>query len=636
MANPREVLLNAYLDLSREGANLRSMAYAKAILWVLCAETDPQSIQSLVKNIAQLTDSGSVPDASVEEAVKLLTLRKLIVSDGSTKNYNLSPAQRATMERQLAYSQKVNERILTSRFPAAINKAALKAWFDDANSSYFGTGAEKLIALHSKKQKPVLNVEDAVVPTIKKHGLQKYQTELLQGYGEFLMSTDREEEEKVFNLLRSVLSSKLIAANISPDLLSLDRYKDAEFILDTNVLFAMRTFKNEEIEKALASFGAAAKSLNIRLSVAEFTLEEYERVRQREKERFVSLVNTYSTPVFKGMSQKDDFTRAILKLGCETEDDIRRFFEQTLEPLKNIGDQPVSILRGKELRGTHFIEEADRQALDALKARTLKVETTAIHDLRLSKLAARRSASHKTFVLTVDGAMEAYALEKVSEKEEPQWLSFYALIQILALNGGGPDFNPSDLAPLVKIFVEFEEASNAEKYDERDLFLLLEKSDRVNEVPEVQLVSLLNKLHRTKHRRSSEEALRDVVLELERSLRQNAVEKDDILRQKEKEIADLNEGNAKLTRRLGTVESSLSGEKAKVVLIWFAVRVIIYLLIAVAIAWFIRDDISAAYMEGKNADLIAYLLLPLSVIIAIGSDLWKVTVPALNKAKTDV
>jgi len=642
----QEVLLNTYLDLSHEGANLRSMAYSKAIIWILYAEGKPLDFNEIKKDVAQLVGSNGLPKESIEEALEILKSRKAVFLSRKAvflkdKKWDLNPTEKEKIKKQIDYSSGVTDRIIRDRFLNEIDKNQIRNWFDYVNSQYFSAGADKLIALYTSHKKPLCNVESVIKPAIKKFGFSKYEKELLQGYKEFLMSDDREEGEKVLNLMRSLLSSRLISANIGPESLSIERYRNADILLDTNVLFAMRLHRGEDLDQAFKALSKVTKSLGAIISIGEFTSEEYEKVRIREKGRFIEIINSYPKGIFEGMGQNKDITKTLLSLGCEKSDDIERFFDTELAMPKDIGDVKISILTGAQLKGSYYSPEPDKLLLKEIKEATFhkrgkdKIEDTAIHDLRLMKLAKKRRQSRNTLVLTLDGAMEALALEKVSEKEDPLWMSLYSFIQILAINGAGPDFNPNDLAPFIKMFMEFEESTNEDKYDERDLLLLVERTERISELPETQIISLLNKLHRIRLKRpgSDKEAVRQITLDLDRALRYNANKSDDALREKQTVIEDLKSENEQLDVKFKGAVGELQSMKTKKTIFWFIVRVVIYLMLAGLLAFYMKSDLLAAYNQDSHYDLVSILSVIGAVAIFGVTDYFTYTKSKLEKIK---
>ena len=144
------------------------------------------------------------------------------------------------------------------------------------------------------------------------------------------------------------------------------------------------------------------------------------------------------------------------------------------------------------------------------------------------------------FALTRDLSLEALSLNWVGEKEDSVWRSLYSLVQVLAINGGGPDFDPSDMAPLVKIFIEQEDLGRSDNFDKRDLLKFTELSDRINELPETKTINLLNKIHKANMSNTSDQqSFKDVKLELERSLVKKTSELSEIISEKDEKINKL-------------------------------------------------------------------------------------------------
>ncbi len=632
MTNTKEILLNTFLNLSHEGGNLRDMAYAKSVLWVLHCEDKAIDIKTLVNLISQLIGQDSVPETDVLSAVNILVMRKHVIKKHGL--YEISPNQKSEMDRQIKYSHGTTIDILKKRFPKQIDESILNKWFNDANSKYFAASADKLISLYSHKQKPISKVESVLKPVIASHGLKQYEGQLLQGYQEFLTSNDRTEEEKIFNLLSSVLASRLVAANLSSEVFSIDRFKGGDFLIDTNVLIGIGLERDEGTTKALIALGNMAEGLKIKFFVTDFTIDEYENVIKREREKFIALINSYSKSVYDEMSNDNQFFIAMQNLRCENASDVERFFDITLALPKKIGNVDITFLEGNSLRGSIYNEEYDEKLLSEISSETSKKGAKAIHDLRLNKLAEKINRSRKAFILTLDSSMENFALSKVNEKEEPLWLSLFSLVQILAINGGGPNFDPSDLAPLIKVFIEFEESTKVEKYDSRDMLLLLEKTERVNELSEMQMTSLLNKLHRIRLQRSPEEGVREITLELDRTLRKNSSDTDSKIREKDEVVEKLMHSNQDTTARLDQTCKNLKKQKAGTVNTHFLLRSLLYLGLGILVFWYIREEIFSDYFKGNRYDLISKILLIVSFIGLVATDYFTYTTKKLTEVES--
>jgi hypothetical protein len=192
------------------------------------------------------------------------------------------------------------------------------------------------------------------------------------------------------------------------------------------------------------------------------------------------------------------------------------------------------------------------------------------------------------------------------------------LVQVLAINGGGPDFDPSDMAPLVKIFIEQEDLGRSDNFDKRDLLKFTELSDRINELPETKTINLLNKIHKANMSSTSDQqSFKDVKLELERSLVKKTSELSEIISEKDEKINKLQ----------GEIEQSrLEKEKNKKTkkIIWFAVRTTLKFIGSFLLFFTLGDALLKEYLQdGITYNVIQILLFILSPLCWIINDFRK-------------
>lgn len=612
--NIREALLNAFLSLSPETAHLRDIAYAKVILWVLFIEDNRSlKIDEIAKGGAELIQVASLPVKSFETAIEILQARRMVVKNEEL--WSLVPKEKESLEKTLKHSEEVTEAILNRHFSQKIDREALRHWFNEANKVYFGTQSQNLLSLYNDGNKPIFHVDEIIRPLIKQFKLGKYEGDLLQGYKEFLTSDNRDDIDRVFKFMGSLLSAKIVSAEIGPEVLALDRYKNADIILDTNVLFAMTAYKNEATENALKAMGHSAKALGINFYIADFTTEEYETVRMRERAVSINLWNSFSFETLNGMDRKDTFSRGLLRTGCRSTQDVERFFDEGLKTPSKLGEVDIKILTGNDVEGTEFKASTDSMLFDKIQGvyeeftGRKKSEGPARHDTRLWKLAQSRAKHGNAFVLTVDHTMTTLALKETGPKDDPLWQNLFGLVQILALNGGGAAYDPSDLAPLFRLFADFDDITDKEKYDKRDLILLSEKTERVRELPEAKIKATLLIIHRA--RLSNNAAMmHDAVVEIERTLRQDDIAKDQTIREHESTISDL---GSQLTHE--KAEKKIS--KKKVVWLCFAIKSAVALFVDYVLFFYLWDNFVSAFATKNNFEIvqiIAQIIAPLSYI----------------------
>lgn len=620
MDKAREALLNAFLCLSPETSHLRDIAYAKVILWVLFLEDGrPLKIDDIAKKGSELLQIDQLPIESIKTAVDILRGRRMVFVKDDL--WSLVPSEKDNLEKTLKHSEEITNGILSRHFTKKIEQEVLKRWFNETNKEYFSSESEILLSLYNDGRRPVHHVDEIVKQVIKKFHLEQFENDLVQGYKDFLMSEEHDDVDRVFKFMSSLLSAKIVSAEISPEVFALDRYRNANVFLDTNVLFALTAYKNETIENALKAIGRSAKELKMNFYIADFTVKEYETVRIAERTTSIGLWNKYNYETLEGMDRKDMFSKGLIRTGCQTTQDVERFFDDGLKIPSRLGEINIKILKKEDVKEAEFDPVKDgllfeniRNIFEEFTGRK-KPENTAEHDVRLWKLAKSWTKSGNAFVLTIDQTMTTLALKEAGQKDDPLWQNLSGLIQVLALNGGGATYDPSDLAPLFRTFVDFDDITNKEKYDKRDLIILSEKTERIIEVPEGKVRAILRNVH--KARLSNNPAMiHDAVLEIERTLRQNDVMKDQTIRERETTISEL---KSQLNQK-GLDEKK---SNKKVVWLCFIIKAIGALLLDYVLFFYLWDKLVYNFFAKENFEVVQILIQILAPLSYIFISFWK-------------
>jgi hypothetical protein len=342
----------------------------------------------------------------------------------------------------------------------------------------------------------------------------------------------------------------------------------------------------------------------------------------KRQEEMIKLWNNYSINILEKANRRDDFFRSLLLLGCKNEEDIERFFSVVKKIPEKIGDSKINIIKHDEI----YDKVKDKELFNDIKEawsqrhgeKWQKTDKVVIHDLIITKLCKKHSRDKKMFALTRDLSLEALSLAWVGEKEDSVWRSLYSLVQVLAINGGGPDFDPSDMAPLVKIFIEQEDLGRSDNFDKRDLLKFIELSDRIYELPETKTINLLNKIHKANMSNASDQQqFKDVKLELERSLVKKTSELSEIISEK----------NEKINRLQDEIKQSRTkkqkNKKTKST-IWFIVRTALKFIGSFLLFFTLGDALLKEYIrDGITYNVVQTLLFIFSPIYWVISDFRK-------------
>jgi hypothetical protein len=301
--------------------------------------------------------------------------------------------------------------------------------------------------------------------------------------------------------------------------------------------------------------------------------------------------------------------------GCKTVEDVERFFDDGLKLPSMLGNTKLRFLNREDTSGSEFNKTNDQALLEKITDITgefrgnTKSEGTAIHDVRLWKFAAKEVKTKNAFVLTLDRPMATLALREAGGKDEPLWRNLLGLIQILALNGGGPGFDPSNLAPLFRTFVDFEEIGRVDKFDKRDLLLLTEKNQRLKELPESKIRATLQHIHRAilSHDASK---IHDAVIEVERFLRRNDSLKDQTAKEQASEMSLLYES-------IDTVKDENKELKDEIEWLFFSLKTAGGLVISYFLIWYLGKELLENVLSDSRlniAQIIAQIIAPLIYI----------------------
>lgn len=231
------------------------------------------------------------------------------------------------------------------------------------------------------------------------------------------------------------------------------------------------------------------------------------------------------------------------------------------------------------------------------------------------------------FVLTLDRSMEELALTWVNEKEDPTWINFVTLIQMLAINGTGSQFDSSNLAPLVKAFIEYQGYGKFQQFKKADLIFLTNCTDRIKELPNTKVVNILQKIHRKDITGISKKEKNALELEIQREITiskadisRAITEKDSALKAKDATIKDLKDENLELKQKHFKNKQ----------IFWLIIKILIYLAGSYLLFIILGDRLLQEWNAGNEWEYIQMLL----VILTPAGGIWHSIHDFRNKIKS--
>lgn len=518
----RNALFNAHLKSFTDAKNIKDIAYAQLISIALFLQEDisEDEIRKIISN--QILQIKNIPKESISSALELLKLYNII--EKKSGKWNLTNEAKEDFEKQSNNAQAEEKKILQKFFPKSIGYTKLQNWFLDTSAKYFSFEDDRLISDFLQNKQDQLNIDEILRGTIKKYNLEKFSDELSLGYKEFL--ADDDSAYKIWDFMQGLLSTKLVVADISPNLISIERYKNSKIIIDTNVLFAVSLKDKKIINKSLLTLSQAMQSIGAQLYITEWTKEEYLNVCWQEERSTIKIFDGYDEEIIR--NTRGGFIKAAYQAKCKNGNDVEKLFEEIKKTPTQFGEIKIETIK-KEESDEIIFDNHNQQDIRLYNEiyfawknkdskRPPKGRYAIKHDLLLTKFVRKKQENERFFILTLDRSMEALSLSWINEKENPVWVNFLTLIQILAINGAGADFDSRNLAPLIKSFIEYQGCGRFQKYKKQDLLLLANCTDRINEIPITKVQSVLNKIHKKNMSGLSKKDKKDLELEIQRDL----------------------------------------------------------------------------------------------------------------------
>ena len=616
----RNALFNARLKSFTDAKNIKDIAYAQLISIALFLQESisEDRIRKTISN--QILQIKNVPEESISNALELLKLHDIIEKESG--KWRLTNKAKEDFEEQSHNAQMEEKKILQRFFPKSIKYAKLQSWFLDTSAKYFSFEDDKLISNFLQNKQDQLSIDKILRETIKKHDLEKFSDELLLGYKEFLVDDD--SAYKIWDFMQGLLSTKLVVADVSPNLISIERYKNSKIIIDTNVLFSVSLKDKKIINKSLLALSQAMQSIGAQLYIAEWTKEEYLNVCRKEEKSTMKIFDEYDEEIIK--NTRGGFLKAAYQAKCKNGNDVKKLFggiekipiqfgEIRIETIKKEESDEIIFDCGDQ-QDVKLVNEIHSAWMNNGLKRPPKGWYAIKHDLLLTKFVREKQKNEKFFILTLDRSMEALSLSWINEKEDPVWINFLTLIQILAINGAGADFDSKNLAPLIKSFIEYQGCGKFQKYKKQDLLLLANCTDRIKEIPITKVKNVLNKIHRKNMSGLSKKDEKDLELEIQRDLtkskedtKQSIIERDVRIDALEKENENKENENFRLRK-----EKFRNKQVRRLI-----VKIVFFLICSYIFVFLLLDGI----LKNTGWDLIEPLVFILAPIYWIYKDIQK-------------
>ena len=479
-------LVAVNLKYSASARPLRTRAIAQVVAKVLYTESPGEGTEagSLAENIGLVCGVDKMEIGEVEDALALLEGFGLV--EKPAVGWKLSSKGTKEIEVDLNRSRVVANSVLDRHFPKTIARQELRTWFRDSCVEFFGQyGTYWAASVCRTPPKAIPMPSDwatIVQKTAAEHSLTQHTDVLTKGFGGFLESVDARDQEHRWGLGQAMFASRLIAASVGVDPITTKEIGDALVFLDTNILLAS-VLEGDRHAPSMKVLGAALRTLNIQLTLLPRTLMEYDQRVSAARESTLRVVARYPISIVK--KARDTFARTATSRGCTSTQDFERFFDEVGQAPNVLSGEPITMCDKEEvLRAAEDGEgdaEVQSQIADAWKLarRSDKNPDAVAHDAALMcAVEEARTKGQRSWVLTTDSTMAAVSIQRSGQYDIPSWISFGALIQILALDISGPNQKADDFAGLMSVLLANEMQPMLGTFETQDLAWLLDIEER--------------------------------------------------------------------------------------------------------------------------------------------------------------
>lgn len=537
----KKVLQTIYLRVDSASKSLTKRALAQFILKVIYSFNNPPRKDEITGELNSILKA-TIGKDKIEPAFELL-LSEGKVSEQHGK-YIISPAKREKIDIAVTEFENRQQRIIERYFsPIDTSKNHIAQWFEEVTIEFFNEYSSEWISDLCLTTNGVLKTKHQGIQVIldlvteaNKNVLAKDREWLKSQYLKFLQSNDTDVASILWAYGTSRFSSTLIVANTSADPITIDEFTDAKCILDTNVLMYLDLEKGRFAE-SFKSMETIFINLNISPVFFFITRDEFTRTMDHKKKDIIRIIENFSPAVVAATS--DPFLQTALHRECKTTEDFEQFFNQLMD-VPELFSELLEIKMHDHLELNDAILKGQKD--EKLKERINKVykrkwhmnkrKNALLHDAGLFSGAESVRKEGKCFILSRDSSINEVALENPAKNEMPIAIGLNTLINLLAIDNGGTDIDPTNCAPLFASIIKLALIPERDVFKPEDLSRMLDIEMQIGNLPSKEVVDIAKEFHHNTVTGVSEE---DTALQVNRRFQKAKLELQSDLDKSQKE-----------------------------------------------------------------------------------------------------
>lgn len=484
-------LVTVNLKYGTAAQPLRTVAFAQLAAKALYLAGTPLTSDEIARDVGVLLSIERVDPVFVRRGLAYLRERADVTNERDV--WTLQESTSKGIAESINESASRLASLLTRHFPSDLPREKLRPWFCEASARVFGRYGDEWVATLSRGTRIAVPhftpLGELLVPVARTYGLEGRTGALKEGYLGFLGSSSSEDQIYLMSLAQAMFSARLVTAAVGADVLTLQEFRQATMVLDTNVLFAI-ALEDHHLGRSLNALGKALVEMGVKPVFIRPTQGEYEAVWKYKQESLISTIKEYQAEIVN--AARDDFLATARGRGCETVEDFERFFESIQAiPSEFAGGLAIELWEDDVIQTSIDSGIADHRLeaqLAGLRRRLRpnarpKTGKALKHDAALLHVVeSERQQGRNVWILSIDRSLAASSRERSGPHGLPAVLTADALIEILALNDGGPGVEADDFAPLLARIILNQCEPSRDAYTVDDLYLLTKINDAASEL----------------------------------------------------------------------------------------------------------------------------------------------------------
>jgi len=629
-----QYLTTIYLKYGSWAQPLKVIAFSDLTAKTLYIAGGPLTYTQIASDVSTLLGIKGVDVKNIKNAIKHLHTSKKVVRDRG--KWKLTNGASKEVEGEITTSSTLIKKILKKHFTKKVPLKLLSVWFRRASADFFGYYSESWMNTMcrgiKRKRYKSKDIYQLLEPSIKKHNLEHARQDLIDGFISFISSDDASEQSFIMSNIHAIFAAQLVAADVGVDPIGLKEIRNSTFLLDTNVLFAL-ALKGSSVSSLLDELGGTLSKLNCKTGYLHITREEYTRALDSKKQEVMSLLSSFEDKKIVE-DVYDDFIITAKSMGCMATDDYEKFFKTISKiPKKFKSGLPVEIIDDEIILQSVQKAEKDTKLQSKVKdyayrygsrwRKTPKSALAACHDTSMIHVVENeRAAGNKFWTLTLDRSLHTLAAHQSDPRKFPAAISVDALIELLALNAAGPEFDSTKYAPLLTNIILNQCVPAVDNYQTTDLIWFLQVMDKASELPTEDVKKIAIEISKA---RAEGETIQDTKLQVKinRMVQDKIIKRDEKIEQskelaKKAKIEAEEQKELKGQYRLKAISSrskEIQRQALKSFIVGFIVRFALSILLSIVVfiisfllfTWLLKTGMLIDYLFGTGS-LVIFLV----------------------------